>query len=206
MADALREHAAGTLVAPPRFSLSVPEGRSCSPPARRSTAGRWGFASTTPSAPAPITRGPWPSTTARPARLDSAPATPSAVSERAVRGADAVLRATDGERSVFDPDWLAPGAHVASVGPAFADAHELPPAVADRADAVVTDSLAQVEAYREEGREFLVAPERLVELSALVAGDARRERGEALTLFCSVGFDGTEVALADAVLDRADGT
>lgn len=126
----------------------------------------------------------------------------------AVDGADALVCATDSTEPVFEADWLAPGAHVTTLGPKFEGAHELPLAAADGADRVVTDSLAQVDGYGAgDGRPFFLSGERrerMVELADVVAGDApgREHEGER-TLFCSVGLAGTEVVLADELLRRA---
>ncbi len=122
--------------------------------------------------------------------------------EAAVRDCEVLVCATDSGTPVFDLDWLAPGAHVTTLGPKTVDAHELPRAVVDRADRVVTDSLAQV---GDGDGEFLLADprERLVELGAVVAGDepGRTSDGD-LTVFCSVGLAGTEVVPADVALGR----
>jgi ornithine cyclodeaminase len=47
--------------------------------------------------------------------------------------------------------------------------------------------------------------DRMVELGPIVAGNAPgRQRADEITLFCSVGLAGTEVALAAEVVARAE--
>lgn len=119
--------------------------------------------------------------------------------ETAVRGADVVVCATDSEEPVLETAWLEAGTHVTSLGPKFADGSELPGDLPDRADRVVTDSLAQVEALE---RPFFLDESALEELGPFVAGDrvGRREADD-VTLFCSVGLAGTEVVLAADLLE-----
>jgi alanine dehydrogenase len=120
--------------------------------------------------------------------------------ESVVRGADVVYVATDSETSVLEADWLDAGAHVHTLGPKWADGHELPTAAFDRADVVATDSLDQVAAYEDEGG-FVVPgwDERLMELGDLVVDGVGRD-AESVTVFCSVGLAGTEVVLGDRYL------
>lgn len=126
-------------------------------------------------------------------------------SEAAVRGADVLITATTSREPVFEIEWLEPGVHVNSVGPKFEGAHELDLAVAANSDAIVTDSLAQVDDY--EPRFFLSNTphrSRMLELSDVVTGAVSgRERDDETTLFCSVGLAGTEVVLAHEAFRRA---
>lgn len=117
--------------------------------------------------------------------------------EPVVRDADVLVCATDSADPVFEADWLADGTHVSTLGPKRAGASEVPAAVADRAALAVTDSAAQAATTED----YLVAHDRLVELGAVVAGEevGRTDDGE-VTLFCSVGLAGTEVALARAAI------
>lgn len=118
--------------------------------------------------------------------------------EAVVRGADVLVCATDSEAPVFEPDWLEDGCHVTSLGPKAADAHELPAGAVDRADRVVTDSLAQLTAAE---RPSVVDPAGVLELGPVVAGErAGRRDPDDVTLFCSVGLAGTEVVLAADLL------
>ena len=60
-----------------------------------------------------------------------------------VRGTGVLYAATDARSPVFEADWLRGGTHGCTLGPKFEGAHEIPLALAERASAVVTDSLAQ---------------------------------------------------------------
>ncbi|THE65752.1 ornithine cyclodeaminase family protein [Salinadaptatus halalkaliphilus] len=121
--------------------------------------------------------------------------------EPVVREADALLCATDSTGPVFDPDWLEAGTHVTTIGPKYRDAHELPPAVLERADAIATDSLPQLEAG---DRPSLLSNDQLdrtVELAeVLESPDCGRDGADEITLFCSVGLAGTEVVLGKRLL------
>jgi ornithine cyclodeaminase/alanine dehydrogenase-like protein (mu-crystallin family) len=75
----------------------------------------------------------------------------------------------------------------------------VPLSLADRASALVTDSLAQVEGYAGYRDLFFLAPERFVELGDVVVAGVERAPDD-VTLFCSVGFAGTEVMLATRLL------
>jgi len=92
---------------------------------------------------------------------------------------------------------------VTTIGPRFRDAHELPLDVVDRADAIATDSLPQVDAY---DRPYVASGddrERMVELADVLENpDLGRQRADDITLFCSVGLAGTEVVLGTTFLER----
>lgn len=121
-------------------------------------------------------------------------AVPAVSAEEAVRGQDIVITATSSRSPVLDADWIAPGTHISALGARSRTDHEIPPELIDRADVLVTDSLAQTAAY---GPDHLVDAAAATELGAVLAGDApgRTAPGQ-LTLFSSVGLAGTEVALA----------
>lgn len=125
----------------------------------------------------------------------------------AVEHADVVITATTSTSAVIQSGWLKPGAHLNLVGPKFRDACEVDAGIVERAGLFVTDSPAQAAAA---GERFLLASTRragqLVDLAEIVA---RRHPGrssdDALTVFISLGLAGTEVLLADTVLQRTAG-
>jgi alanine dehydrogenase len=130
---------------------------------------------------------------------------PAASARAAVEEADVVITATTSTVPVVQVDWLKAGAHLNLVGPKFRDACEVETAIVERAGTFATDSPAQAEAA---GARFLLAgTERAGELVDLAEIVARRHPGrsskEERTVFVSLGLAGTEVLLADALLQRA---
>ncbi|MFR9676412.1 ornithine cyclodeaminase family protein [Streptomyces sp. TR06-5] len=114
--------------------------------------------------------------------------------ETAVRGRDVVLVATSSPVPVLRAEWLEPGTHLTTLGPKTTARHEVPVELADRAAVTVTDSPAQLGAYPEP-HVFHGRP--IASLGAVLAGEERvRQRAEDVTVFCSVGLAGTEVAVA----------
>ena len=128
-----------------------------------------------------------------------------ASAEAAVRDAAIVIGATDSVQPVIEAAWIAPGAHVTTVGPKSLGQHELDQAIANRAALIATDSPAQIAAY--EPPFFLRDTphmERIIDLADIAAGKrAGRQSDEDITLFCSAGLAGTEVLLADRLLEMA---
>lgn len=125
-----------------------------------------------------------------------------ATAEEAVAGADIVVTATRSTAPLFPAALIEEGMHINALGPKFAKAHELDPAVADRAAAVYTDSLEQLRGYP---TPFFISEDshEIGDLAAHVArGTPVRRSTSDITLFCSVGLSGTEVVLADAVLRK----
>jgi ornithine cyclodeaminase len=123
--------------------------------------------------------------------------------EDAVRDRDVVITATSSASPVLDADWIAPGTHVSSLGLKFADQQEIPAALAERADVIFTDSRAQVASGPGDP---LIPADRMLELGSVLAGAAdARTSPEQITLFCSVGLAGTEVAVAEALTHRHPG-
>jgi ornithine cyclodeaminase len=130
----------------------------------------------------------------------------------AVADADIVVLATSSRTPVIESGWVRPGAHVTTLGPKDASAHECPADLAERAGIILTDSLAQVDGYP---RPFFLQGalrQRMGSLGEWVAGAGKaastgreRERTDQVTLFCSVGLAGTEVAVAAALLRGAPG-
>lgn len=130
------------------------------------------------------------------------PAHPAASAEEAVRDRDVVIVATDSATPVLEAGWISPGTHVTTLGPKTISRHEVPAALAGRADIVLTDSRAQVAGY---GEPHIFPGDQMIEIGAVLAGAAVARSGASqITVFCSVGLAGTEVAAA-AVLLRAAG-
>jgi ornithine cyclodeaminase/alanine dehydrogenase-like protein (mu-crystallin family) len=122
--------------------------------------------------------------------------------ELATREADIVICATSSETPVIDASWLEPGAHVNTVGPKTASAHELGLDVARRASIVATDSIAQTRAYTNPFFLDGSDADRMVELCTLIDGKvAARQHQTDITLFCSTGLAGTEVLVAKRLLE-----
>jgi ornithine cyclodeaminase len=120
--------------------------------------------------------------------------------ERAVAGADIVICATSSTAPVISAAWLAPGAHVTTIGPKIKGRQEVGLDVADRSGLIATDSPAQLAAL-----DFFLGGTdhgaRMVDLADIVAGRRPgRTSADLVTLFCSAGLAGTEVLVADALL------
>jgi ornithine cyclodeaminase/alanine dehydrogenase-like protein (mu-crystallin family) len=130
---------------------------------------------------------------------------PVADARDAVLGADLVLCATDSGSPVIETQWLARGVHVTTLGPKLVDHHELPRVIGDIADLAATDSPAQFHAYaKPHFLEGTPAGRHMLDLADIVAGRVAGRRSPTdITLFCSVGLAGTEVAVADALLRQS---
>jgi ornithine cyclodeaminase/alanine dehydrogenase-like protein (mu-crystallin family) len=118
----------------------------------------------------------------------------------AVRDAEVVIFATTSTTPVVEAEWIAPGAHVTTIGPKSVGGHELPTALAQRASRIATDSPQQIKVMGADHMLFGSDPyARIEHLGNLAtAFDADRDRG--LTLFLSIGLAGTEVACLGAAL------
>ena len=125
--------------------------------------------------------------------------------EEAVRGADVVCLCTDAHAPVIEHDWLAPGAHVSSVGIGA----EIPPATVA---AAMADGVVLVE-WR--GAALNAPPAgapdlqghdaaRMVELGEVLVGRAVARRDEtSITVYKSTGHAIEDLAAARLVLDTA---
>ena len=122
--------------------------------------------------------------------------------QAAVEPADVLICATISPEPIFDPDWIKPGTHITTIGPKLIGGHELPIEAATRAGLITTDSLAQIEDFGD--KYFLhthIPLSQYVPLSDIVAKKhPGRTNSEELTLFCSTGLAGTEVAVASQAL------
>lgn len=124
--------------------------------------------------------------------------------EHAVRGADIVVLATSSPVPVIDAAWVANGAHVTTLGPKQRGRCEFGPDLAERADVIVADSLAQAQAYQPpfilDGTPHM---DRMIGLGSVIAGAAPgRTEPAQVTLFCSVGLAGTEAYLLADMIHR----
>jgi ornithine cyclodeaminase/alanine dehydrogenase-like protein (mu-crystallin family) len=122
-----------------------------------------------------------------------------AVSEAAV-----VLLATNSKEPVVEPEWLLPEAHVTTVGPQFANGHEMPLNIAATATTIASDSPKQIAAQGDSQMLFGTAAwSKIVHLGELAAANDWARRGP--TLYLSTGLAGTEVAALDAALTVTGG-
>jgi ornithine cyclodeaminase/alanine dehydrogenase-like protein (mu-crystallin family) len=111
---------------------------------------------------------------------------------------DITVLATRSTTPVLDAADVPPGTHVTTVGPKSAGGHEAPLELVARASVVTCDSPEQAAAYP---APFFMPPADLVSLAAVLCGDAHGRRSvHDITLHCSVGLAGSEVAIAQRLL------
>jgi alanine dehydrogenase len=124
--------------------------------------------------------------------------------EEAVRGADVVCCCTHAPEPIVRREWLAPGAHVCSVG-ASQDGPELD-AETVRAGLLCVESRVAFEpppagAFELQGLD----PEAAVELGEVLSGAREgRTSDEQITVYKSMGHAVEDAAAASLVLERAD--
>jgi alanine dehydrogenase len=112
----------------------------------------------------------------------------------AVEDCHLVILCTRSETPVIEADWVASGAHVTTVGPKSATAHECPAELLDRVRLAVSEAPGE-----------LVSPLTslgdvpVVALGALLAGRPGPARPGDTTLFLVAGFGGADVAFARSV-------
>ncbi|OCH91550.1 NAD-P-binding protein [Obba rivulosa] len=136
--------------------------------------------------------------------------------QAAVRGANIIITATSSTTPFFPSAWVSPGTHLCLIGSYTSEMHEIDDTLVKRAGRVVVDSR---EACLHEAGELMSAgcgPSDLVEVGELIAQSANgkwspdnglvddlRSRGD-VTIFKSVGVGIQDVAIACAVVDRAE--
>jgi ornithine cyclodeaminase len=126
-------------------------------------------------------------------------ANPAATAQQAVEAADIIILATVSEQPVISSAWVAAGTHVNTVGPKLLSAHETPPDLAAKAAVVVSDSPGQAAAY---GEPFFTSRE-LTHLGAVLCNDAPGRTSDTdITMYASTGLAGSEVVVANAMLNR----
>lgn len=111
--------------------------------------------------------------------------------EDAVRDRDIVVLATNSAVPVIEAGWIAPGCHVTTLGPKQQGRPEFDLALAERADLIVTDSVAQAYAYRPPFvLEGTATMDSLVSLGAVIDQTSSGRSGQdELTLFGWAGWD-----------------
>ena len=125
---------------------------------------------------------------------------PSEDAASAVCDAGIVILATRSTTPVIDVTDIAVGAHVTTVGPKFADRHEMPSGLVAAAALVTCDSPAQAAAYPEP---FFTGSTPLVSLADVLLGTSKgRRHSDDITVHCSVGLAGSEVLLAQRLLTQ----
>ena len=128
--------------------------------------------------------------------------------ERALRGADVVVVATNCVTPAIFSDWVEPGTHVIAIGACRPSQQEIDPALVERSHLVVDSREA---ALRESGdivrpiTEGRITPDHLrAEIGEIVVGikPGRQTAGE-ITLFKSLGQAIEDLAAADLAYRRA---
>jgi len=126
--------------------------------------------------------------------------------EEAVREAHVICCATTSSEPVFDPGWVADGAHVNGVGAYRLDMVEIPPPLFGQAALVAVDdrSAAMAEAgdlVAAIDQGFL-APDGFAEIGVIDPAWAAERDPAAITVFKSVGLAIQDLAMAELVLRR----
>lgn len=134
---------------------------------------------------------------------------PVASAENAVRDADVVITATTAVNPVIEASWLAPGTHVVAMGTNHPLHRELDSSTIARADRIMVDDL---DGARVECGDLIAAAEdglfqwgEATELGQVVAGRAPgRTHADEITLFESQGIALWDIALGQAIVERAE--
>ncbi len=124
----------------------------------------------------------------------------------AVDGADIVVLSTPAPEPLIDVSWIAPGTHVHTLGPKGADEGECPHALVKAATLLMSDSPVQLLAMEGTDQPW-TGGRTAVSLGDILTGRAAgRVNDDDVTLYASVGLAGTEVLLAQHLLNRLAAT
>ena len=125
-------------------------------------------------------------------------------SESVVEQSDILICATNSPTPVIQMESIGKGLHINNIGPKYKHKHELPFAVYHKADILTTDSLSQL--YDQSGPGFgaacfteTIPKDQILGLEKYMEGFSRES--EAITLFCSMGLAGSEVAIANWLIE-----
>lgn len=140
----------------------------------------------------------WNRTTTRAERVAEKTGARVTSCEEAVRNAEVVIAATASSEAIFDGDWLAPGATVASVGWAGADGGELD--ASTMSNVVIVDS--REGALVESGNVRRHEAEIYGELGEILDESKSVDAG-AIVVFESIGMACQDIAAASLVLKNA---
>jgi len=126
-------------------------------------------------------------------------------SARDVAGvAEVLILATKSSEPVIYKDWVRKGCHIISVGKKFVSEHEIDPEIPQICTVVATDSKEQLKNYPEE--HFMAKSKKgdsIVDLSRIISSELSGRKGkDDITLFLSVGLSGTEVMIANEIINR----
>jgi ornithine cyclodeaminase/alanine dehydrogenase-like protein (mu-crystallin family) len=119
-------------------------------------------------------------------------------SEEAVRGADVIVIAASSHTPVLFNDWVAPGAHIVSVGATRPSQQEMDPALVARARLFVDSRAA---ALKESGDVIPFGDSHII--AELGEARAMRTSPDEITIFKSLGLAVEDVAAAHLALTRA---
>lgn len=115
--------------------------------------------------------------------------------------ANLIVCTTPSREPLLQREWIQPGTHITAVGADGPGKQELDPALVAAADCIVVDAVGQCSRYGEVSHALeagLIAPGDLIEIGALLAGQASgRTQDAAITL-----ADLTGVAVQDAQIAR----
>ncbi len=119
----------------------------------------------------------------------------------AVAGADVITTVTRATEPFLRSADVSPGTHINAIGAITPERRELAPEVLERCSLIAADSVPAAVRLASELHD--VAPDRIVPLSAVVAGTVGRPVDADLTLFKAMGIGLADLALGDEVLGRA---
>lgn len=115
--------------------------------------------------------------------------------ENTVRVCDIVLCASSSPTPVIESSWLKDGAYISSIGPKFKNRHELPTDIQSGASIMVSDAPQQLAAYT--SGYFLEDTSSIQSLESVAA----KTNKQGYSVFLSTGRSGTEVVVADRIID-----
>ena len=133
----------------------------------------------------------------RAARVSNAPCRSVSSAREALRGADIVILATTSSTPVIDTQWLETNAYVTTLGPKQFGHSEFASDLTTVAATIVTDSLAQIDAYDPPSVLFETGQRARVVSLGRIRANRTEPLTEGITVFFSVGLAGTEVYLLD---------
>ncbi len=120
-----------------------------------------------------------------------------------VTNSDVLICATNSTIPLFPPNWVNKGTHINTIGPKEYGKSEMCSEIADYCNYVMTDSLEQVINYP---NSFFLSKHAkfnsIIDIRDFITNSSYVRKSSDITMFCSVGLSGTEVILANEIINR----